>query len=171
MEYLEKRQQLQREVESLRPVDLDDLVEAADLLEHFRAYWDQCREVDDPARARQQLVAKIVERVFVDGDHILALVIHGNFAVVLGQNQTTSAEIADAVRGELVNQGVTDLLVVLQCGADGLGNHTNYWLLVPRNDYRSRVRWLLDAVPFARPFVHGPSLPTAAKMVLAKGRN
>ncbi|MCC6189944.1 MAG: zinc ribbon domain-containing protein [Anaerolineales bacterium] len=62
-EYLEKRQQLQREVESLRPVDFDDLVEAADLLEHFPAYWDQCREVDDPARARQQLVAKIIERV------------------------------------------------------------------------------------------------------------
>ena len=37
-EYIEKRNQLQREIESLRPVDYDDLVEAADLLENFSSY-------------------------------------------------------------------------------------------------------------------------------------
>ena len=51
---------------------------------------------------------------------VLALVIHGNFAVILGENQRASAEIADAVRGKLANEGVTSLLV-RQCGADGVG--------------------------------------------------
>jgi hypothetical protein len=131
-EYLEKRQQLQREIESLRPVDYDELVEAADLLEHFRTYWDHCAEVEHVAQARQQLLGKIVERVFVDGDRVLAVVIHGDFAIVLGENQTTSAEVADAVREKLDNENVTTMLV-RQSGADGVRSFAGRRLWVPRD--------------------------------------
>src|SRR4051812_16032028 len=40
-DYIEKRLQLQQEYDSLRPVDYDELTEAADLLEHFQTYWDE----------------------------------------------------------------------------------------------------------------------------------
>ena len=58
-EYFEKRVQLEREIEALRPIDYDDLQEAADLIRHFRTYWDQCADVDEPDEARQQLLVKI----------------------------------------------------------------------------------------------------------------
>ena len=64
-EYMEKRSQLQKELETLRPVDYDDLMEAADLIEKFTTYWQQCERFDNPKEARQQPVAKIVDRVFV----------------------------------------------------------------------------------------------------------
>jgi hypothetical protein len=37
--YFQKRMQMEREIESLRPIDYDDLQEAADLIRHFRTYW------------------------------------------------------------------------------------------------------------------------------------
>jgi hypothetical protein len=64
-DYVEKRRQLQQEFDSLRPVDYDELTEAADLLENFRKYWDDCDTLEDPVEARQQLIAKIIGRVLV----------------------------------------------------------------------------------------------------------
>src|SRR5690606_2790662 len=43
-EYIEKRTQLQHEMESLRPIEYDDLMEAADLLTNFNAYWEKCAD-------------------------------------------------------------------------------------------------------------------------------
>ena len=82
-EYLEKRRQLQQEVESLRPIDYDELQEAADLIEHFRDYWEQCAQLDHPAEARQQLLAKIVDRVFAYDQEVVMIALHGNFRVIL----------------------------------------------------------------------------------------
>ncbi len=96
-DYIEKRHQLQQEFDSLRPVDYDELTEAADLLEHFRTYWDECANTANPKEARKQLVAKIVDRVLVYDDTIVAVILYGSFAVVLGQNQTAPALLADAV--------------------------------------------------------------------------
>ena len=89
-EYLEKRRQLQQEYDSLRPVDYDELTEAADLLEHFQVYWDECANTPDLREARKQLVAKIVDLRCINDDEIIAIVLHGNFAVVLGENKTAS---------------------------------------------------------------------------------
>src|SRR5690349_16411345 len=75
-EYVEKRRQLQRELDSLRPVDYDELTEAEDLLTQFRSYWDSCSEQGNPDEARKQLIEKIVERVFVHDRKVLALVLH-----------------------------------------------------------------------------------------------
>jgi hypothetical protein len=40
-------------------------MEAADLVKHFSTYWQRCATVDKPAEARKQLLAKMVDRVFV----------------------------------------------------------------------------------------------------------
>ncbi len=69
-EYLARTSQLEREIASMRPLDYDRLEEAADLITHFRSYWEQCAEVDNPEEARQQLMAKIVDRVFVYDDRV-----------------------------------------------------------------------------------------------------
>ena len=47
-DYVAKREQLQQEIEALRPVDYDALIEAADLLENFASYWESCENVDAP---------------------------------------------------------------------------------------------------------------------------
>jgi hypothetical protein len=118
-DYIEKRRQLQQEYDSLRPVDYDELTEAADLLEHFRTYWDECAKLPNPPEARQQLVAKVIDRVLVYDDEIVAVVLHGSFAVVLGQNQTAPALLADAVSQVLNDQGISTSLDSSQYGSDG----------------------------------------------------
>ena len=35
----------------MRPLDYDRLEEAVDLITHFRSYWDQCEEMDNPEEA------------------------------------------------------------------------------------------------------------------------
>lgn len=60
-EFLEKRRQLQHEVDALRPIDYDNLMEAADLIENFQTYWDKCERLDSPEQGRQQLLQKIID--------------------------------------------------------------------------------------------------------------
>jgi hypothetical protein len=81
----------------LRPVDYDELTEAVDLLEHFQSYWDESGKLPNPPEARQQLVTKVIDRVLVYDDEIVAVVLHGSFAVVLDQNQMAPALLVDAV--------------------------------------------------------------------------
>jgi hypothetical protein len=107
-----------RELDALRPIDYDELIEAADLLEHFQDYWDQCDTVDDPLDARLQLLQKIVERVFVHDGNVLAVVLYGDFGVVLGENETASVEIADAIEKEMATNGVS--ITRSRCGSDGI---------------------------------------------------
>lgn len=108
--------QLQRELDSLRPIDYDELIEAVDLLQNFRVYWDQCSLVDDPLEARKQLVAKIVNRVFVYDDKIMAIVLHGDFAVVLGKNKTAPSEIESAVYAHLSETSIISVEISSQFG-------------------------------------------------------
>lgn len=116
-EYIEKRERLARELDALRPIDYDDLIEAADLIENFRDYWCGCLKVDNPTEARQQLLHKIVDRVFVHQGQVMGVVLHGDFGVVLGQTQKASAEIANALGEILTTSGVS--LSRSQFGSDG----------------------------------------------------
>lgn len=106
-EYVTKRSQLQREMESLQPVDYDDLVEAADLLQNFKKYWEACDNVSQPDNARQQLLAKIVDRIFVYDDHVIAIALHGDFSVVLDNATFAPHEIVEGLRSE-IKKGASD---------------------------------------------------------------
>jgi hypothetical protein len=55
----------------------------ADLITHFPTYWDQCAELDEPREARRQLMAKIIDRVFLYNDSVIAVALHPDFGVVL----------------------------------------------------------------------------------------
>jgi len=104
---------------SLRPIDYDELTEAADLLTHFNAYWHECASLPQPEIARQQLVTKIVERIFVYDQRIIALVLHGNFGIVLGENEIASAEVANAIYDNLNASGIATTARA-HCGDDGV---------------------------------------------------
>ena len=118
-EYLEKRRLLQQEMNALRPIDYDELIEAADLLANFCTYWNACTEVDKPDEARYQLVSKIVDRIFVYNDQIIGVVLHGDFAVVLGENTTAPEGNSDAAEWESISQSLAYFLRS-QCGSDGI---------------------------------------------------
>jgi hypothetical protein len=87
--------------------DYGELTEAADLVESFRKYWDGCDTLADPVEARQQLIAKNIDRVLVYDDAVVAVILHGSFGIVLGENQTAPAGIADAGFEVLLNEGIT----------------------------------------------------------------
>lgn len=105
-EYFSKRTELQRELDALRPIEYDELTEAADLLTHFQTYWNECAKVEHPEEARKQLLAKIVNRVYVVNGNVFAVVLHGNFGVITGQNQKASVEITDALSKRLADEGI-----------------------------------------------------------------
>jgi hypothetical protein len=63
---------LQREIETLRPIDYKELTEAADLIQNFDIYWNQCEQAENPVEARRQLVSQILRRAFVYDDKVIA---------------------------------------------------------------------------------------------------
>jgi site-specific DNA recombinase len=96
-EYLARVSQLEREIASMRPLDYDRLEEAADLITHFQSYWDQCAEMDSPEEARQQLMAKIIDRVFVYDDRVIALALHSDFGIILDVPESAPNDVLAAV--------------------------------------------------------------------------
>lgn len=70
MDYLEKRVQLQQELETLTPIPEDDLERAADMLENFGKYWNACK---GNAEEQHRLLKLIVERIYVKDNQVAAL--------------------------------------------------------------------------------------------------
>lgn len=71
----------------LRPIEHSKLVEAADLIENFRLYWDQCDSLENPGKARKQLIQKVVDRVFVRDGNVLAVALQGGISVILSKDE------------------------------------------------------------------------------------
>lgn len=100
-EYIAKRRRLQSELENLRPIDYDELMEAADLLENFSTYWDECETVDNPEEARKQLISKIVSRVYVYDKHVRGIALHGDFGIILDDDGTMPDEVREGLEVEI----------------------------------------------------------------------
>ena len=77
--YVQKRRQLQMEIEMLRPVEHDELMKSADLLANFRALWERC----STQKAQHELIKQVVERVIVIDQVVLALVLKGDTALLM----------------------------------------------------------------------------------------
>jgi site-specific DNA recombinase len=119
-EYTNKRDQLQREIESLIPVQYDDLMEAADLLENFSAYWQACEGVTQPSEARKQLLAKIVDRVFIYDDQVVAISLHGDYGVILDDATVAPFELMQQLEGQIKKKSTSELdSTCAQNGSDG----------------------------------------------------
>lgn len=90
-DYLEKRLKLQQELERLTPVS-DDLNTAIDLLSNFPDHLARC---GDDIEKKHDLLRLIVERVYVEGDRVVALTLKADYHVALGQtgDESTSMEV------------------------------------------------------------------------------
>lgn len=104
-------------MDALRPIDYDQLIEAADLIENFQVYSDPCEGVDNPLDARQQSLQKIVKRVFVHEGEVLAVVVHGDFGVVLGKDEQETADIARVL--DIKNAAASEISPRSRHGSDG----------------------------------------------------
>ncbi len=100
-QYTEKRNQLFQELEALRPIEYEDLMEAADLLENFETYWNACEEMAKPDDAKKQLIAKIVDKVFVYDEQVIGVALHGDFGVVIDSAISAPYEVVEGVRVEM----------------------------------------------------------------------
>ena len=118
-ELIAKWRHLDLEVSSLRPIDYDELTEAADRIKNFGLCWKRCQKLEQPEIALQQLVSKIVEQVFVHEDKVVALALYGDFGVILGKNEIASAMIAKAIEEHLLSDRLTTL-ESSHCGSDGI---------------------------------------------------
>lgn len=119
-DYLEKRHQLQREIESLRPIDYDDLMEAADLLTNFKHYWQECEAIGDVKVARQQLIAKIVDRIFIYDDRVIGIALYGDFGVILDDNVLAPNDVLNGISEEIKKGANYSELAHTQSGSDGI---------------------------------------------------
>ena len=91
--YLEKRIQLQNDLEKLTPIPQDDLEKAADMLENFSSHWEAL--AGDP-QGQHELIKLIVQRVYIEDDRVVAITLKADYHEVLGENTTEPAE-ADSV--------------------------------------------------------------------------
>ena len=80
--YIQKRQQLQTEIEMQRPVEYDELLKSANLLADFRALWARCKT----RKAQHELIKQIVERVIVLDQEVIALILKGDTALLFISN-------------------------------------------------------------------------------------
>ena len=117
---MEKRKQLQREIASLQPVDYDDLMEAADLLNNFQHYWDECETVDDVQEARKQLLSKIVSRVYVYNQRVIGIALHGDFGIILSDAALAPNDIISKLKEEIKMGAYQFELANTQNGSDGI---------------------------------------------------
>jgi len=116
-EYMQKRREIEAELAALRPVQYDDLMEAADLIRKFRAYWEKCSEFDEPMKAQRQLLAKIVDRVFIYDDSVIAISLHGDYGIVLDTSLSVPSEIISGLKIKMDTNIVENICV--QDGIDG----------------------------------------------------
>ena len=117
-EYSAKRLRVTNEIAALQPIDYDDLTEAADLLEHFPTYWEKCETVAKPKEARKQLLAKIVDRVFLYEDKVIAIALHGDFGIVLDSAGCVPSEVVEGLKEKMDTTRVNSSCV--RCGNDGI---------------------------------------------------
>ena len=103
-EYLEKRVQLQQELERLTPIPDDELDEAADVLQNFAAHWDAA---SGDREAQKELLQLIVARVWVKGEKVVAMSLRPNYHITLGVGNEKPTELTvgsteDIMGGDII---------------------------------------------------------------------
>jgi len=147
--YVERRRELQREIEALKPIDYEDLTEAVDLLENFAQYWDACSDIENPDEARRQLMDRIVDRVFVYDKHVIAIALHGNYNIILDEEVTFPSDLSEVLQNkegkeiEIKNGNITKNVSV-RFGSDGLGSRSGCVILTAKKPYSAVIRILLE---------------------------
>ena len=82
-EYVTRRTQLQEEIESLKPVEYDNLIAAVDILENFGTHLKECADAEDPDKARQTLLDAIIDKVIVYDGHVTDIIMREVYRIIL----------------------------------------------------------------------------------------
>lgn len=90
-EYIQRRLELQQELERLTPVAHEELEEAANCLQNFSTYWTQS---DSDPQAQHNLIRKMVERVYVQEGRIAAVTLNYSYHLVLGHKMKGPTEFS-----------------------------------------------------------------------------
>lgn len=125
-EYVGKRKSVQAEIDALRPLQYDNLEEAADILNHFAQYWSACKEIEAPEEARQQLLAKIVDRVFVYDDVVVGIALYSDYSVVLNADTLYMSHISGKIQEVVETETGNRLVARTPSGSDGIRIRREY---------------------------------------------
>src|SRR5262249_40852246 len=82
--YMEQRIRLQQEVDALEPIPGDEMARAADIVDHFPQHW---QAVASDKKAQHELIKLIVERVYVDGNAVVGLVLKSGYSLTLNTEE------------------------------------------------------------------------------------
>jgi hypothetical protein len=77
--------------------------------------------LDNPNEVKKQLLSKIVDRVFVYDQQVIAIAFHDDFGVILDENLSVPAEVISEVSEAIKSKGgnITENIST-QCGSDGI---------------------------------------------------
>jgi hypothetical protein len=81
-EYLNKRRNLQYQLDALTPIDYEDLREKSFALKSFTSRWREAKDRDEQAL----IIDGLVKAVVVKGDVVTAIVLYGDATLVSGAN-------------------------------------------------------------------------------------
>ncbi len=119
-EYVGKRKSVQAEIDALRPLQYDNLEEAADILQHFDQYWSACEDIEAPEEARQQLLGKIVDRVFVYDGVVVGIALYSDYSIVLNADTLYMSHISGKIQEVVETETGNRLVARTSSGSDGI---------------------------------------------------
>jgi hypothetical protein len=91
-EYLQKRLDLQQELEQLKPLPMNELEKAADILTNFAAYWEKAE--GDPKEQQRQLHL-IFERIWIKNNEVTSVCLRPNYHVTFYQSGSDGIRTRD----------------------------------------------------------------------------
>ena len=95
--YMQKRVELQRELEKLTPIPQDDLERAVDILENFTSHWEV---IEHDRKAQKTLLRLILSRVWVRKGKVIAVSLRPNYHVILGLESEKPTEFSMDLTGD-----------------------------------------------------------------------
>ncbi|MBK9053434.1 MAG: hypothetical protein IPL78_21795 [Chloroflexi bacterium] len=81
------------------------MVEAEDLLRHFAKHWEACAGEERPEVARKQLLAKIIDKVFVYDQTVVGISLHEEYGLILDTADLTLSEWVAAAQAQKASLG------------------------------------------------------------------
>ncbi|MEO1291147.1 MAG: hypothetical protein AAFV93_25725 [Chloroflexota bacterium] len=73
--YIQKRTELQNELEKLTPIPEDNLKSATDIIDNFASHWDSTTD----RGVQEKLLNLIVQRLWVRGNDVTTILLHPNY--------------------------------------------------------------------------------------------
>ena len=131
-EYVERREELKAQLAQLQPIARDELVEAHKLLRDFKQLWNEGNAED-----RQRIMKLVLDRVWVYGENMVALVIRPQYLIWVREGlkdregkDVEPAPLPPFLNDEGIKKGNFRFLESYRCGSDGHPALITIWKLL-----------------------------------------